>query len=229
MEPPPCHNQPAADGEKKLAEELAAAARKPVVDPPAVTEDGLVDITAQVADAMGISHPYLMVDVEPGSRPPAAVGADELRAPDRVLTVRDTLHEVCKERWLREARGDGDAALPLPSVEGLLPDRVREHLLEAQLADPVLRRLVDHKAYELDPQGTRSKRRRAGLSGAAPASAGGAAKVGPQESGQYRRSPLDGVLERREQKLRGVVYRGGNRRAYMAQGCGVEDGGLAAS
>ena len=99
---------------------------------------------------------------------------------------------------MEAAKGKGDEVLPLPSLEGVEPQGLRKALLEAQLRDPKLRRLLDQKAHEVDPRASEYARRKqvAGPDGAAPDPAGGAGRVKPLESALYRRSPLDGVLER---------------------------------
>ena len=64
------------------------------------------DQTSVVADRLLISHPYLLVDVEPEVR-------------EAVADLRETMHQVCKEEWFRTAKGEGDQLLPLP-----VPERV---------------------------------------------------------------------------------------------------------
>ena len=65
-----------------------------------------VVITALVAEKLGMSHPYLLSDVEPYAR-------------EVLLDIRDDAHRVCKKLWQEEeALGDPDKqeALPLPPV-----------------------------------------------------------------------------------------------------------------
>ena len=67
---------------------------------------GVVDRAALVADALRLSHPYLLADVEPAAR-------------ERVADLREEMHRVCKAEWYKAAVGEDSKELPLP-----VPDRV---------------------------------------------------------------------------------------------------------
>ena len=42
-------------------------------------------------------------------------------ARERICDLRETLSETCQELWQKDAKGDSDKAIPLPSIGGL-PD-----------------------------------------------------------------------------------------------------------
>lgn len=137
------------------------------------------DQTAAVADALKMSHPYLMLDVEILER-------------DRIQDLREKLAQKCKEVWLKDAKGEGTEELPLPVPEaiaeqpyGYQPADVRREHVACQKADPELGRIIAQKTAELDPYSHSKKKTGKALE----------APLKPVVAALYRLSPLGGVLE----------------------------------
>ena len=65
-----------------------------------------VDLTASVSEALGLTHPYLLSDVE-------------IYAREQVCDLREEMHSASKEMWHEEAYGEGDRThLSLPQPPG---------------------------------------------------------------------------------------------------------------
>ena len=114
-----------------------------------------VDITSEVADDLKIAHPYLFCDVEPEAR-------------EHVADLRETMHAVCRQEWLRTARGEGSEVVPLPVPERVsvplhsyTEAEIRRELKVAQgsCRDPFSAALRVQLETDLDPGPVRNRRR----------------------------------------------------------------------
>ena len=169
-----------------------------------------VDVTALLTEQLGISHPYLLSDVEPYNR-------------EAIRDLRDDAHHICKDMWKEEAIGKADCqdVVPLPTVKHggkeVELGTVRQELRSMQRRDTYCRAVVAQLGFLLDPASARRKNNRADIkeepvegadagdsyavpvTGAASAGTGGRASRGfsRTELADLRLNPSDGVLEYR--------------------------------
>ena len=107
------------------------------------------------------------------------------------MTCVKPCHEVCREAWHKDAKGEGTEALPLPVPPRTLPHGVtsckaRVALREVQKKDSYLAAVVRFKEVELDPY--MAEKMRLGEE-EQPSS------ITHMEAETYRLAPTDGLLE----------------------------------